>query len=133
LLEDEIITLADFSYFHLKFIIESLIDLQKNLKKLNIDLIVCRSSFEDFILQLEKNYNIIHIVSTQETGNMATYNRDKRVIQFLKNENILFTQVVNNGVVRALKNRNDWTKIWRQRMESFTFETKLFPKIIEIQ
>lgn len=133
LLEDEIITLADFSYFHLKFIIESLIDLQKNLKKLNINLIVCRSNFEDFVLQLEKNYNIIHIVSTQETGNMATYSRDKRVIKFLKNENILFTQVVNNGVVRALKNRNDWTKIWRQRMESFAFETKLFPKITEIQ
>lgn len=96
MLEDEIITLSDFSYFHLKFIIESLIDLQNNLQKLNIDLIVCRSNFEDFILQLEKNYNIVHIVSTQETGNIVTYNRDKRVIRFLKNENILFTQVVNN-------------------------------------
>jgi len=116
LLEDEIITQADFSYFHLKFIVEGLLDLQKNLEALNIQLVVCRSNFEDFILKLEQNYTIKKIISTQETGNMATYKRDTRVIKFLKNEDISFLEVVNNGVVRALKNRNNWSKIWNQRM-----------------
>lgn len=132
LLEDEIITQADFSYFHLKFIVESLLELQKNLAALNIQLVVCRSNFEDFILKLEQNYTIKKIVSTQETGNMATYKRDTRVIKFLKNEDISFLEVVNNGVVRALKNRNNWSKIWNQRMWENIFHEKIFTKIPEI-
>ena len=52
LLEDEIITQEDFSYFHLKFIVESLLELKNSLEKLNIPLIVKRSSFESFILKL---------------------------------------------------------------------------------
>ena len=74
----------------------------------------------------------MHIVSTQETGNMASYNRDKRVIKFLKRENILFSEVVNNWIVRVLKNRNDWSKIWRIRMDSFLFETKVFPELNKV-
>jgi deoxyribodipyrimidine photolyase len=67
LLEDEIIKQNDFSYFHLKFTIESLAELKKSLKKLNIELLIIHSSFEKFIIEIEKEYEIKKIISTQET------------------------------------------------------------------
>lgn len=133
LLEDEIIKQSDFSYFHLKFIIESLIELKKNLKKLNIKFIFKKYSFEKFILNLEKDFNIVKIVSTQETWNMASYIRDKRVIKFLKNENIDFEEVENNWVVRRLKNRDNWTKIWNIRMWEKIFKEKIFKSNISLK
>lgn len=128
LIEDEIVKQNDFSYFHLKFIIESLLNLEKNLQKLNIRLIVKKCSFENFIIQLEKNYNITKIVSTQETWNLVSYKRDLRVIDFLKKEEIKFLEVENNWIIRKLKNRDNWTNIWNQRMWKNIFLEKKFKK-----
>ncbi len=128
LIEDEIVKQKDFSYFHLKFIIESLINLEKNLKKININLIVKKTSFESFIIEIERKFNIKKIVSTQETWNIASYNRDIRVIKFLKKEQIDFIEVINNWVVRWLKDRNNWTKIWNDRMSKDLYVEKKFKK-----
>lgn len=129
LLEDEIIKQKDFSYFHLKFIIESLVNLKKSLKKININLIIKHSNFENFIIEIEKEYEIKKIISTEETWNEASYKRDIRVIKFLKNENIIFEEVYNNWIVRKLKKRDDWSKIWNQRMTKNIFQIKKFKKI----
>jgi deoxyribodipyrimidine photo-lyase len=129
LLEDEIIKQNDFSYFHLKFTIESLAELKKSLKKLNIELLIIHSSFEKFIIEIEKEYEIKKIISTQETWNFASYKRDLRVTKFLKNENIVFEEVYNNWIVRWLKKRDDWSKIWNQRMKQEIFKVQKFKKI----
>lgn len=127
LFEEEIINQEDFSYFHLKFITESLLDLRENLKKLNINLIVEKTFFEDFINKLEFEwFKILKIVWTQETWNMASYKRDLRVKKYLKEKNINLLEVANNWIVRWLKNRNEWTKIWNLRMEKEFFEPKVF-------
>lgn len=59
-------------------------------------------------------FDVIH--SHQETGNFWSYARDQRVMQFCREQNIPWAEYTQNGVVRGLKNRNRWSRIWHQRM-----------------
>ena len=43
----------------------------------------------------------------------------------LKKNRILFKEFPNNGVVRGLKDRNDWSKIRNSRMYKDNFESPL--------
>jgi deoxyribodipyrimidine photo-lyase len=56
--------------------------------------------------------------------------RDKDIIAWSKKEKIKFTEFPSNGVVRRLKSRNEWNKIWNTRMsQSIVFPQKLSEKI----
>lgn len=120
--EKSIMNLPDFSDFHLQFILDSLQNLEKNLQKLKIPLIFVESEAVEGFSRLHKVMPIKTIFSHEETGNWETFMRDKAIIEWAKNEKIPFTEFPTNGVVRRLKNRDQWNKIWKKRIE----ETAIF-------
>lgn len=130
--EPSIINEWDFSDIHKQFIFESLIELWQNLKKLNIKLII----FQEEVIKSLKDFlyffDVINLISTQETWNYKTFLRDIEVNNFCKNNNINFIEVENNWVIRKLKSRDDWTKIWNNRMNKDIFNIVNSKKIIEI-
>lgn len=65
--EEKIMKLEDFSKFHLKFIFESLVELEKSLKKFNIPLLFISSNLPDGFGKLQKYFDITRIFSHEET------------------------------------------------------------------
>ena len=61
-------------------------------------------------------FEIDAIYAHEETGDAWTYARDRAVIDYCHSENIRFCESPTNGVVRRLKNRNEWAGIRTQRM-----------------
>lgn len=56
--------------------------------------------------------------------------RDKHVIAFCKSENILLQEFPNNGVVRRLKDRDDWSSIWKKRISQKVFTSQVLTEIL---
>ena len=112
---------------HWCFIYDSLIELRKELKKLGQSLIVRLGSVTDIFNELSKQFNIISIYAHEETGNQWTYDRDLNVKKWSNEKNIPLIEYPTNGIVRNLKNRDDWSKIRNLRMKE-----NLIPKPVSL-
>ena len=115
-------SLPDYSDKHLQFTFESLLDLQKSYLKLWVPLLLLPYDALEWFQYLATHFAVTQIFSHEETGNWQTYQRDLKVLSYCKNSEINFVEFPTNGVVRGLKNRDNWNAIWKQRMGQDIFE-----------
>lgn len=106
--EQLLISDPHYSQRHWDFIKQSLVDLNKQLLPFNSKVLIVKSDIIATINQLLDHYKISDIFSHQETGILATYERDKSFIRFCKNNQIKWHETINNGVFRGLKDRTLW-------------------------
>ena len=110
---------------HVRFIHESLIDIEKRFKKYSLDIIYINCEVLEFFQEILKSYKIKNVLSYQEIGNNLTYTRDKTIAKFFKRKNINWIQNKTNGVIRGLKSRKNWKKKWMDEMKSEIVVTDL--------
>ena len=110
---------------HIKFIHESLIDIEKRFKKYSLDIIYINCEVLEFFQEILKTHKIKNVLSYQEIGNNLTYTRDKTIAKFFKRKNINWIQNKTNGVIRGLKSRKNWKKKWMDEMKSEIVVTDL--------
>ena len=79
---------------------------------------------------LDNEYGIKRILSHEETGNSWSYGRDKKVLQWCQEKEINWIEYPNNGVIRRLKNRDQWKAERDSRMRIPLNETPMFSKSI---
>ena len=110
---------------HIRFIHESLIDIQKRFKKYSLDIIYINCEVLEFFQEILKTHKIKNVLSYQEIGNNLTYTRDKIISKFFRSKNINWIQNKTNGVIRGLKSRKNWKKKWMDEMKSEIVVTDL--------
>ncbi len=103
---------------HMVFIQESLDDLNEALSMRNIKILAIRSEIVHFLGQLAGQFHIHTIFSTQETGLDITFKRDVTFARYCSGKNIRWKEYQNNGVVRGLTNRKQWSKAWYDYMNA---------------
>ena len=103
----------DWDIRHWRFILQSL----RNLKQ-KISLHWYSREVIDVLNEVKTFYHIDVIFSHQETGIAQTYDRDKEVSKWCRENHILWKEFQHGGVVRALRNREQWPKLWAQYMNS---------------
>lgn len=101
---------------HWHFIFDCLIELNHDLANLGQGLVVKTGNVIDVLDQLKQHYEIETIFAHEETSNGWTYERDKQVITWCKNNDILLNEHPTNGVIRRLRSRDDWSAIRNERM-----------------
>lgn len=111
--EPELWKLSDSSRRHWFFIYDSLQDLNT---ELGGHLCIRIGEAISILQKLKEEINYSHIFSHEETGNAWTYSRDLAVHEWCKNNSIKWLESPTNGIVRRLKNRDDWTKEHHKRM-----------------
>lgn len=109
--EEILINDPHYSQRHWDFIKQSIVDLNEQLKTYNSKILAVSSNIIPVINQLLSFYHIKHIYSHQETGILVTYDRDKTFQRFCKNNFITWHENVNNGVIRGLKDRENWVAL----------------------
>lgn len=117
IIEPEIINSEQFSSLHWNFIRQSLVELNQKLTLLGQPLIVKKGEATEVLQNLQKEISFDCIYSHEETGNSITYKRDLRVGEWVNNQNILWKEFTQNGVVRGLKERDGWSRTWEERMK----------------
>ena len=58
----------------------------------------------------------LSVYSHEETGNWASFERDKEVMRWCKARGVDWQEFPCNAVVRRLKNRDEWGKLWLETM-----------------
>ena len=116
--EPELWREPDHSYRHYIFLKEALQDLEKQIKAVGGNLAVLVGSAIDIFDRLSYHYQINTIFSHQETWNLWTYNRDKAVKSWARNNKVVWTEIPKNGVIRNLDNRNGWSRKWYSTMSA---------------
>ena len=115
-IEPEVMGADDFDALHWTFIRESLLELQRNLRQKGLELQVRIGQATEIFENLHQDHFIEAIWAHQETGNAVTFARDRAVAAWARKNGLQFNEVPQNGVVRALKDRDGWARIWEKRI-----------------
>ncbi|MEM7335476.1 MAG: deoxyribodipyrimidine photo-lyase [Chloroflexota bacterium] len=116
IIEPAVIKAADYSGRHWEFTRNCLLALRRSLANLGQPLIVRKGTAIHAFKAICEQFEITAVYAPEETGNEITFERDQRVRRWLKNQGIPLIEMPNNGVVRGLKNRDDWQGIRDKRM-----------------
>ncbi len=100
------------------FIEESLKSLGEGLNELGLKLEIQYGEVTEILQMLNCEYTLQKIFSHEETGDLKSYQRDMRVKKWCQCNQVNWIQYPTNGVIRGLKDRNLWSKYWRQRVGS---------------
>lgn len=108
--EPEIARSEEFDVSHLNFINESLMELDAKLKTLGGQLTLRTGEVTRVLDELHHQHTIHGIWSHEETGNLLTFERDKRVAAWASNNGIPWREYPQTGVIRRLKSRDGWAR-----------------------
>ena len=100
------------------FVGECLRSLRHALEKIGIRLDISSMGIIDTLIAISKQQSIATIHSHEETGNLISYSIDKSVKKWCEKHRIPWHEYAQNGVVRRLKNRNEWHANWELHMRA---------------
>lgn len=103
---------------HFQFIRESLRDLYRDARSRGITLQVVHGDVVVILQQLHRQAPFLELVSHEETGNGWTFERDKQVARWCRSAGIVWQEFAQFGVVRRLRNRDEWQRHWQQHMHA---------------
>ena len=111
-IEPKLWALPDVSAQHYEFVIESLRELHTALKALGATLYIMTGEVCAVLESLHRQAPFKGLYAHEETGNAHTFARDQAVGRWCKDKGVTWQECKQFGVVRRLKNRNDWKEAW---------------------
>lgn len=106
----------DASGRHAAFYRDCLRELLVSARAINLPILVLTAEMPDVLEQLRALLGDFCLHSHQETGNWASFMRDRAVGAWCRAQGVRWIETPQDGVVRALKSRDDWSRIHDSRM-----------------
>lgn len=110
----------DASLQHYAFWQECVADLQRQLQRAGVPLHLAVGEMVEVLEALWSVQPFGALFSHEETGNAASYARDRAVGQWCRSRDVGWQEFAQHGVVRRLKNRDHWAARWQQQMGQAT-------------
>lgn len=122
-----------YSDFHLRFLKDSVRDLNSQLQKAGLPTKVFWLSMNriEVLKKLLKKNQISCLFSTEESGNKSTFEADLRLQAFAKEMKVPWLEIPQYSILRGSRLKNhpqDWQSHW----ESFYRHTKPCPNVLQI-
>ena len=124
LYEPSRIEYPDTSQRHLQFVYHSIGNLDKVLSEFNRRVELFHGEAIEVFNYLIKDLDIISVFSYQESGTQGSWERDKKIKQFCKSNQINWKESQRDGILRGVKNRKDWNKKWHLKMNKSVIQNK---------
>lgn len=103
---------------HWRFVWQSLQDMQQRLTAVNAQLCIVQGNVLQVMAKLHQDFNVRRIFSYQEVGLLNTFERDRKLAHWCREQAIDWYESEYAGVIRAAKDRQDWDKVWQTRMRA---------------
>jgi deoxyribodipyrimidine photo-lyase len=116
--EPSLIAQPDVSAQHVAFINECLQTLEAELNEIGLKLVTRVGEIIDVLTVIKLSAGNFTLWSHEETGNGATYERDKQVAAWCRANGVAWHESPSGAVVRRLKDRDRWSALWMQRMKN---------------
>jgi deoxyribodipyrimidine photo-lyase len=114
--EPEFLALPDSDPCHAAFVRACLVELRAQMLARGGRLLVRVGDAVEVLSGLQRTVGASGLWSHEETGNLWTYARDKRVAAWAAASGVTWHEPWQNGVVRRLATRDGWSRIWGRRM-----------------
>jgi deoxyribodipyrimidine photo-lyase len=114
--EPELYCAGEFDPSHLVFLNECLAQLEQALTACGGALVTRHGEAVEVLDKMADELPVKALLSHEETGNMTTYQRDRRVAAWATRRGIGWQEFRQDGVVRKLQSRNGWSARWAERM-----------------
>ena len=114
--EPSLIHSKEWDASHGAFLNESLDSLEKDLQKIGIKLYRFVGEVVEVLNHLKRYVVIDTLHSHQETGNLLTFERDKSIKKWCKENGVKFRDYPQFGFIRGLKSRDGWASQWNKFM-----------------
>lgn len=114
--EPSVMAYHDSDVRHWRFIYESLKEMNAKLKNIHSKLYIFNNEANIVFKTLAQSFSINTVFSLQEIGNALTYKRDIAMQNWFTAEHIKWKQYQTNGIIRKLKNRQQWEQLWETKM-----------------
>ena len=118
LFEPTLMEYPDTSPRHLQFRYHSITALNKVLEGFNREAAIFYGEAHDVFKYLKESFDIKALFSFRESGTKSTWQRDKKVRSFCKQHDIVWEESQRDGILRGIKNRDDWNKQWHTIMHA---------------
>lgn len=116
--EPSVLHSPEFDVCHLDFINDCLVELRAALAQRGCPLLIRIGEFPALLQQLHDEFGIAALWSHEETGLEVTYARDRRVGRWCRDQNIVWHELPQTGVIRRLESRDGWARRWDRRMSA---------------
>jgi len=116
--EPSLWALPDASGRHAAFYADCLEEFMRDARLAGLPVLVLEGEMPALIEQLRLSLGNFSLHSHEETGNWESFQRDRRVLAWCRASHIDWQQLPQNGVVRALRSRDDWSRLHDARMSS---------------
>ncbi len=114
--EPELWQQPDVSHRQWAFVTECLGELQQDLSTLGLSLRLEIGVATDVLSMLHERLSLHTLWSHEETGSAWTYERDKRVAAWCRQNGVVWNEERQNGVIRGLPKRDGWAARWERFM-----------------
>jgi deoxyribodipyrimidine photo-lyase len=114
--EDALLSGPDADARHLGFLNEALDDLDTSLNTLGLRLLRLRGTVPYVFDSLRREQRIDALWSHEETGNFASFERDRAVAAWCRANGVVWHERPNGAVVRRLRDRDEWSARWMDTM-----------------
>ena len=108
----------DCSSLHWNFVSEALNELRDSLRKMGLPLLVLDEDVVSAFTHLLSVYGKIVIHCHEETGNAISFERDRHVRNWTREQGVELNEYPQNGVIRGMRNRDGWSRKWNERMNA---------------
>ena len=98
----------DYDLRHWRFVWESLQDLQRQLESHSVRLLIFHAEVLDVLERLAVDYEIANVYSHLEVGLQLTFDRDKAVKRWCREQGADFQEFGQDAVIRGQKHRTGW-------------------------
>ena len=122
-LDSQRISRSDVSAIHIEWELDCLRSLSKDIDQLGGVIKFNYGNIFEALETLNLEYDIDSIIANEETGLKWSWDRDKQVAEWCDFNRVKFVEHPSNGVVRKLKNRDNWKKYRDKRVSA-----ELFPR-----
>ena len=117
IVEPSLVHAPDFDLSHWTFIADSLRELRGALAALGQPLVVRVGEALPVLQELARQFKFT-LWAHEETGNGVSYARDQAVRRWLRESGIERHELPSNGIVRRLRDRDEWAGCWQARMRA---------------
>ena len=124
ILEPSLLENNHYSQRHFDFIKETLSELKIQLQEMKCHLLCIESEADPFFEYIFNSYKVNTLFSTQESGIAITYRRDLEIKILCDVNQIVWREFQNSGVVRGMRNRDQWREKFYSYMTAPLFEPK---------
>lgn len=106
--EPSIMVMPQMSERHWRFVWQSLQDMNDRLAKDGQEVFVFHTEVISVLIEILQSFKVEHLFSHMEIGLKLTFDRDKTVKAFCKNNEIDYREFAQDGVIRGQQHRAGW-------------------------